>query len=126
MKFSCLFVALVALHFSTIAAAEQGPGCAAKQAGIESKLTAAQSRGNKNEMAGLNKALRATKANCTEESLAKEHEAEIRKAQRELTKREKELAEAEKNGDPAKLAKRRAKTEQARRELADAQKSIVK
>lgn len=126
MKYHLLLSALVALHVSTVAVAAPGPGCAAKQADIESKLAAAQPRGNPQELAGLNTALRATKASCTEASLVRARAADIRKAQRELAKQERELAQAEKAGDPAKLEKRRAKLEDARRKLADAETPIAK
>lgn len=102
--------------------AEPSPGCAAKQTSIESKISAATARGNKRELAGLNKALRATQANCTEESLRQEKDARVQKARQELSERERDLAQAEKSGDAKKIEKRRVKLEEARRELADAEK----
>lgn len=125
MKPQLLLATIIALHFSPYAAAQAGPACAAKQASIESKVVAAQARGNKWELAGLNRALQATKANCTDESLVKEREKGIRKAKQELAKREKELAQAEKTADPEKIAKRRAKAEKARGKLAESERPLV-
>lgn len=64
--------------------------------------------------------------NCTEESLEKERAADINNAQRKLAKREKELTEAERDGDPEKLEKRRRQIEEARSELAEAEKPIAR
>lgn len=123
MKSRLVIATLFALHLCPSMAAEPGPGCAAKQAEIEASIAAATERGNKQELAGLNKALRATKANCTEASLKKQKEARVRKAQQALAQREQDLAQAEKTGDGKKIEKRRAKAEEARRELDAAEKS---
>ncbi len=75
-----IFIALLVSTALPATAAELSPRCAAKQADIEANISAATARGNTRELAGLNKALRATKANCTEESLKEEKEARVRKA----------------------------------------------
>ncbi|MBY0410181.1 MAG: DUF1090 domain-containing protein [Burkholderiaceae bacterium] len=126
MKARSVLVALVALHAVSCIAAEPGPACATKIVNIESQLADAKTHGRVQQVAGLNEALRATKANCTDESLAKDHDAGIQKAQRKLTERERELVSAERTGDSKKIAKRRAKVEDARRELAKAETPLVK
>jgi hypothetical protein len=118
-----IFIALLVSTALPATAAELSPRCAAKQADIEANISAATARGNTRELAGLNKALRATKANCTEESLKEEKEARVRKAKQEIAKRERDLAMAEQKGDTKKLEKRRKKLEEARRELAAAEES---
>ncbi len=114
-------VALFSIAACPAIAAERGPGCAAKEAEIEANIAAATARGNKDEVNGLNKALRATKANCTEAGLKKEKEARIDKARREVAEREQDLAKAEKSGDVEKIGKRREKLAEARQELSAAE-----
>ena len=100
-----------------------GPGCSAKEARIEAEIADATSRGQKHRLTGLQKALGATRANCTEQSRKNEREARIRKAKQEVAEREKDLLDAEKSGDVDKVNKRRVKAAEARRELVNAEKS---
>jgi ribosomal protein S8E len=123
MKFRLTVATFLVLQVCNAIGAEPGSGCAAKQAEIEANIAAATARGNNHQVAGLNKALRATKANCTEDSLKKEKDARIRKAQKEVAERERDLAKAQRSGDDEKIRKRQAKVEEARRELAEAEKS---
>ncbi|MEC5397946.1 DUF1090 domain-containing protein [Uliginosibacterium sp. H1] len=116
---------LLALHAAPSAAAPLSPACEAKRTRIETQIAEATARGNKQELAGLNRALRATTANCTDASLAKERDARIRKAEKEIAEREKDLAQAQKSGDADKVEKRREKLEEARRELVEAQKPVT-
>lgn len=120
-----VLVALLALSTFLSLANAAGPACAAKRMDIESQLSEAKARGRSQQVAGLNKALRANAANCTDESLAKDREARIQKARRELAQREKDLAAAERAGSAKKIEKRRTKLEEARRELADAEKPLA-
>ncbi|MGB3069684.1 MAG: DUF1090 domain-containing protein [Ottowia sp.] len=106
-------------------AAERSAACVAKQSNIEAQLVQAKERGHKREIAGLQKALNANKANCTDESLAKEREKGIRQAQKKVAERERSLAEAERKGDAKKIADRKAKLDAARSELALAEKPIA-
>ncbi|OWQ85650.1 hypothetical protein CDN99_21435 [Roseateles aquatilis] len=115
-----LLLALAAPAF----AAEPGPACAAKRASIETQITEAKAHGNKPQLAGLERALRATKAHCTDEGLAREREARIRKAQKEVTAREADLAKEQQDGNEKKIAKRSAKLDAAQRELEEAQKPL--
>lgn len=106
-------------------AAERSAACDAKRATIEGQLSEARSRGQRSEIAGLERALSANKARCTDASLAKERDAHIRDARRKVASREKSLAEAERKGDPQKIAARRSKLDEARSELTEAEKPIA-
>lgn len=126
MKFSLILAAVLAMGSFSCLAAQAGPACTAKRVEIESQLSEAKVRGIPHEVAGLQRALRASKANCTDESLAKRRDVQIQKAQREVSKRDNELASAERAGNAKKIEKRRAKADEARRELADAEKPLTK
>jgi hypothetical protein len=121
-----LWPALLAVWVAPAWAAGFGPACAAKQASIEAQIAAAQARGNRQELAGLNRALKATKAHCTDVDLERARDSRIRKAQRELAEREADLAEARGSGDQDKIAKRSAKVDDARRKLAEAEKPLAR
>lgn len=125
MKARLLLIAFLTFSSLSCLAAEAGPACKAKALDIETQLSEAKARGRSQEVAGLNRALRATKANCTDASLVKDREARIKKVKRELSKREKELASAERDGNAKKIDKRRAKLEETRRELAVAEKPLA-
>lgn len=105
-------------------AAEPGPACEAKRHSIEAQITEAKAHGNKQQLAGLERALRATTAHCTDAGLAREREARIRKAQQEVAQREADLAKAQKSGDTKKIDKRNEKLDAARRELEEAQRPL--
>lgn len=124
MKSIVLGAVFLLASTSSSFAAERSPACEAKRADIEAQLSQAKSSGRSHEVAGLNKALAANQARCTDASLAKERDARIRDAQRKVKAREKSLAEAERKGDAEKIAARQAKLEQARGDLADAEKPI--
>jgi len=113
-----LFFAL-ALGATTVdaAAAQPSAACAAKRASIEAQLQEATLRNRRQEVAGLQRALKANKAHCTDEVLAKERETNIKNAQRKVAERERDLAEAQAKGDAKKIASRQEKLEAARREL---------
>ncbi|WP_349744119.1 DUF1090 domain-containing protein [Roseateles cavernae] len=105
-------------------AADRSPACEAKRAAIETQITQAQARGRSQEVAGLNRALAANKARCTDASLAKERETRIRAAERKVAEREKSLREAEHKGDAKKIASRKTKLDEARHELTEAEKPV--
>ncbi|WP_353235222.1 DUF1090 domain-containing protein [Diaphorobacter ruginosibacter] len=105
-------------------AAERSAACEAKRSHIESQISHATAHGRSREVAGLKRALAANKAHYTDASLAKERDARIRDAQRKVAEREKGLAQAEHKGDAGKIAARKAKLEQARNDLIEAQKPI--
>lgn len=123
MKFVLCSLVFVAYAAPTLAA---GPSraCDAKRASIETQIAEAEANGRKREVAGLQKALRANKANCTDESLARDRAKAVQSAQREVKARERDLSEAESKGDAEKIAKRREKLDAARRELSEAEKPL--
>ncbi|KQO24086.1 hypothetical protein ASF11_22645 [Acidovorax sp. Leaf76] len=124
MKNLVVGVCLLALHAAPALAADASPACAAKQARIEAQLAEATAQGRTREVAGLRQARRSNKAHCTDAWLAKERDAEIRKATKKVAEREKSLAEAQKKGDAKKIAARQAKLDEARSALAEAQKPL--
>ncbi|RYF65369.1 MAG: DUF1090 domain-containing protein [Comamonadaceae bacterium] len=105
-------------------AAEPSPACAAKRADIQAQLSEATAQKRKHEVAGLQKALKANQANCTDASLAKDRDRDIKQAQKKVAERERSLAEAERKGDAKKIADRQAKLEAARSGLARAERPI--
>lgn len=125
MKTIVLCACVLALHAVPALAAEPSPACTAKQARIESQMAEASAQGRSREVAGLKKALRANKAHCSDASLARERDAQIRGATQKVAAREKSLAEAEKKGDAKKIASRKAKLDEARSALAEAQKPLL-
>lgn len=125
MKNLVLCACVLALQAAPALAADASPACAAKQARIESQISEATAQGRSSEVAGLKKALRANKSHCTDASLAKERDAQIRDATQKVAAREKSLAEAEKKGDAKKIASRKAKLDEAQKALAEAQKPLM-
>jgi hypothetical protein len=107
-------------------AEEPSPACQAKRRNIEAQLANAIENGRKQEAAGLKRALRANQAYCSEATLEKDRNADIRQAQKKVAEREKSLREAAQKGDPKKLAERQAKLDEARRELAEAEQPIAR
>ena len=120
-----LGVSAAAISTSSSAfAQEASPACAAKHAAIQSQIEEASARGRSQELAGLQRALAANQAHCSDASLAKAREADIRAAQKKVAEREKGLAEAERKGNAKTIAKRKAKLAEARRDLAEAEKPL--
>lgn len=106
-------------------AGQPSAACAAKRTDIEAQLNEATSRGRQQEIAGLRRALKANEAHCTDASLAKEREKDIKQAQKKVAERERSLAEAKRKGDAKKIADKESKLEDARRELARAEQPLA-
>ena len=122
---SILFGAVVlALHAAPALATDASPACEAKRTNIELQIEEATKRGNSKEVAGLRKALQANKDHCTQASLEKEREKQIRQAEKKVQEREKSLAEAERKGDAKKIANRKSKLEEAHSDLLEAEKPL--
>lgn len=119
-----MLCASVLLAYAAPVSAAESRACAIKRSDIENQISEAQARGQSQELRGLQRALKANLAKCTDASLARERDDRIAKAQREVVERERDLLEAERKGDTGKLASRRAKLEEARSELAEAQKPL--
>ena len=118
------FFTLAVLCAAPVLASEPSLACAAKRGEIESRITQAQAHNNRQELAGLQKALQANLSNCTPESLAAQREADISQARSKLAEREKDLTDAKHQGDRKKIARRQAKLDEARSDLAKAEKSL--
>lgn len=106
-------------------AADSNP-CLQKRAAILEQIDQAQQRGNQRRVAGLNKALREQEANCTPESLRQAHEQDLADAREEVAERERALQQARSDGkDARKIARLQAKLQEARDDLAQAEKSLA-
>lgn len=125
MQVKLLFsLGVLALSAASATAAPPSAACAAKRAEIEQQIVQAKAQGHSQEVRGLERALKANKANCSDASLARERQARITKAEREVAERERDLAKAERGRDNKKIERRRAKLEEANAELADARKPV--
>jgi hypothetical protein len=101
-------------------------GCAAKKQGIMNQIEQAKSRGNADQQAGLETALREVTEHCTDAGLKKERENKVLEAKHEVSKRQADLDKAMKKGDPEKINKRKDKLAESRKELQDALDEIDK
>jgi len=118
-----LIASLLVIAATPLLAAE--PACAAKITRIELEVGQAQAQGRQHQIAGLQKALRATQSNCTDALLAAERESDIKKATKKVTEREQKLAKAQTNGDSRKIASQQASLDKARNNLAKAQRPLL-
>ena len=124
-RFNLLPALALVLASAALPAWAASPACDAKRAEIEASLADAQARGQAHEVRGLKRALSSNQRNCTDASLAKERDKNIRDAQREVKQREADLKRAQAKGDADKIAQREAKLAEARDELARAQKPLL-
>ena len=110
-------------------AEEEGPGltgCAAKKQGIINQIEQAKSRGNMEQQAGLETALREVTEHCTDAGLKKERENKVLEAKHEVSQRQADLDKAMKKGDPERINKRKEKLAESRKELQEALEEIDK
>lgn len=110
--------------FSTLAAPQAATGCQAKRQNIEQQIDYARTHGNSHRVAGLEKALSEVNANCTEEGLRVEREADVRKKELKVEERRQELAEAKTDGRTDKVRKKQEKLEEAQAELGEARSKL--
>jgi hypothetical protein len=120
------FCGLLATPLFAAELAPQSVGCVAKSQEISSKLEEAKAEGNKEQQAGLEKALSEVKANCNEATLVKQQEQKVLDAKREVSRRQADLNKAMTKGDPEKINKRKDKLAESRKELQDAQTELEK
>lgn len=118
-----LIASLLVLAAAPVLAAE--PACAAKITRIELEVGQAQAQGRQHQIAGLQRALRATQSNCTDASLAADRESDIKKATKKVAEREQKLAKAQAKGDAQKIASQQADLDEARSDLVKAQKPLL-
>ncbi|MGX5028149.1 DUF1090 domain-containing protein [Enterobacter asburiae] len=127
MNKQTFLAAVVTLSIPFSAQAEEAlTGCAAKRQNIEQQIRQAETHENSYRVEGLKKAYAEVVATCTDASLRKEREADVRKKQQKVSEREQELQQANASGRPDKIAKKRAKLEEARAELLAAEAELTK
>lgn len=113
-------VGLLVVAVATSAKAETSAACALKRQDIQEQMAHAKAAGRSQQVAGLEKALAANQAYCSDAGLEQERAEAIEKAQRKVTEREQELAQAQAKAEPEKIANKQAKLAQARQQLAQA------
>lgn len=119
--------AVVTMSIPFTAFAEEAlTGCAAKRHNIELQIRQAETHENHYRVEGLKKAYAEVVATCTDASLRKEREADVLKKQQKVSEREQELQEANASGRADKIAKKRAKLEEARDALLEAEAQLTK
>lgn len=119
-----LLVVIAAFAPATSIAAESDP-CLEKSREIESQMEHARAHGNRDRLAGLERALAAVEANCTPEALLQARERDAAEAAEKVAERQRELAEAHAEGKGAdKIAEREAKLAEARDELRRAREAL--
>ena len=92
-------------------------GCEAKVCEIETNLAAAKSAGNTFKVAGLEKALKETKANCSDKGLVNKYQAKIQEKMKDVKEVEMDLAKARVEKDEKKIQKYSAKLKEKNAEL---------
>lgn len=117
---------VLAPTFSALASSQAATGCEAKRLNIEQQIDNARTHGNNHRVTGLEKALYELNANCTDEGLRAEREADVRKKERKVESRRQELAEAQADGRTDKISKKQRKLEDAQAELNEARTMLNK
>lgn len=115
---------LIVLASNTVWAQEPSAACMLKRQHIETQIGFAKAAGNSHQVAGLERALAANQAHCSDAQLEQEREEAIGKAELKVAERERELAEAMAKGEPDKIARRQTKLAQARQQLIEAQQPV--
>ncbi|WP_434984384.1 DUF1090 domain-containing protein [Pseudomonas protegens] len=122
-----LLSSLTLIFASSLMAAEtEIKGCAAKQRQIQQQLDQAKAHKNAAQVAGLQTALDASLASCTDASLQQEREKKVQSARHKVSEREQELSEAQTTGKSSKIVKRQAKLSEAQKELQQAQEELAR
>ncbi|EPQ9956249.1 DUF1090 domain-containing protein [Enterobacter hormaechei] len=119
-------ILVLAPVFSAMAAPQAATGCEAKRQNIEQQIEHARTHNNDHRVAGLQKALSELNANCTEEGLRAEREADVREKERKVEERRQELAEAQADGRTDKISKKERKLKDAQAELDEARSVLNK
>ena len=99
-------------------------GCTARRADIEAQITQARSQGDPGRLQGLERALQANGANCTDSSLAAAQRRDLAAAKKKVVTLRAGLDKADRKGDPKKIADLRAKLDEAQAELERAQQAM--
>ncbi len=102
---------------SSAYAANPPETCATKQQAIKQQLEVAHQHNNKDQIAGLQKALTQSQTNCSQPSLQKEQQQKIAEKQEKVNERTRELKKVQATGDKNKIAKQQKKLDEALHEL---------
>lgn len=111
-----ILVATSSVLLMTVAHAEEVL-CEDKRTHLRQQIEHAQAHDNQHRIWGLQRALQAIEANCTNGRVLAEAADDVRKSQEDVREREVELEDALRNHDENDIQKRRAKLEEATREL---------
>lgn len=122
----CTYILAGIVVLVPIFSAHAATGCEAKRQEIKQQINQAQSYGNEHRVTGLEKALSELNANCTDDRLRLEREADVRKKEQKVEERRQELAETEADGRKDKIRKKQQKLEEAKDELAEARNMLTK
>lgn len=129
-KCSLIFITL--LCTTTFTYAQDLQGCAAKKRNIERQLKHAMLRGNKNEIKGLERALKYNTENCNEKDLQAENEQKKQKKldkiienQRKIDKLKIELEQEIRFGNHNEVLKKQKKLDKAQKELKEAKDQLT-
>lgn len=104
---------------SSVYAAQPSETCATKQQAIKQQLEIAHQHNNKDQIAGLQKALSESQANCTEADLQKDKQQKIAEKQEKVNERTRELKKVQATGNKEKIARQQKKLDEALHELND-------
>lgn len=113
----CLIVAATLWSQAALAQPAAPLTCEAKRADIARDLEHAKANNQKQRVRGLEKALRETQANCSDDKLRREHEARVVRQEKKVAERERDLDKARAEGKADKIATREAKLAEERAQL---------
>lgn len=99
-------------------------GCKARHQAVTDQLVFARAHDNKDQVAGLEQALRNIEAHCTDAGLVEEQLQRVAKQREEVEERLADLQSARVSGKPDKIAKKQAKLEESQAELLDEQREL--
>lgn len=94
--------------------------CDVKKADIAAQIEKAKAANNKDQVAGLEKALSEVNAHCTPESVAKDKQDKLNKLRQKIDERMDDLKKAEASGKPKKIEKAKKKLQEAEKNYQDA------
>lgn len=92
-------------------------GCAQKSCRIASELEGARKQKNSPKIAGLEKALKESTANCKDENLTQKHQDKIQKQKEKILELEADLTKARLKGKKEKIIKLEKKLDDEKAEL---------
>ena len=98
--------------------------CATKEQMLERKIAIAKSRGNANQVEGLERALVNVRRYCTDASQRGKAEMKLLDKREEVMEREADLETARLKGDAKNIAKREKKLREAQAEAAKAEREL--